>query len=249
MTDTSYLTISKFFEFIDRRTPPMFNHDTMLIIGCIINSILFAEECISQIDPATPDGKEILELEGMTGTKTRHLYNNICSNLTSVKYLEIGTWNGSSSVSAIYKNNIDAVFIDNWCQFGGTSEVFQKNITKFNSDSRFSLVESDCWKVDLSKIGPFNVYLYDGDHTELDHFKALEYYLPVLEPDFVFLVDDWNWPEVRDGTMRAIRELDLTIKFRHEIFVSSEEIKNSPYHKGRETWWNGCGVFLLSKKI
>lgn len=243
---TSYMTIPKFM-ICDHNGEHPYDPMTTSIIRALIFSILDAENGISQINPGTPEGEEILNLEGMTGIRTRHLYNNICNNLDDVKYLEIGTWNGSSSVSAVYKNKINAVFIDNWSQFNGTSDTFKKNINKFNTDSKIALLESDCWQVDLSKIGPFNVYLYDGDHNEIDHFKALEYYLPVLEHLFVFLVDDWNWPEVRDGTMRAIRELNLNIIFRHEIFVGSDEIKNTPYHEGRNTWWNGCGVFLLSK--
>ena len=97
------------------------------------------------------------------------------------------------------------------------------------------------------EVGPFNVYLFDGDHSELDHFKALEYYLPVLNDEFIFMVDDWNWPNVRDGTMRAIRELDLIVEFRHEIFVSGDDLQNMPNHKGKQTWWNGIGIFLLKK--
>lgn len=48
---------------------------------------------------------DIMLLDGMTGTKTRHLYNNICS-MGYRNYLEIGTWKGSSFISALYHNNI-----------------------------------------------------------------------------------------------------------------------------------------------
>ena len=224
-----------------------FNKNTMAIIHHIVNCIAKAENDKSKIDNLTDEGKEILEYNGYTGTHTRHFYNNIC-NTSNVRYLEIGTWNGSSSISATYKNNIDALFIDNWSQFNGSSEIFEKAIKKYGKTSRCSLLESDCWTVDLSTIeNTFNVYLYDGAHAELDHFKALEYYLPVLDNEFIFLVDDFTWADVRDGTMRAIRELGLTIKFRHEIFMSPDDLKGMPNHKGKETWWNGIAVFLLEK--
>jgi hypothetical protein len=99
----------------------------------------------------------------------------------------------------------------------------------------------------LSTIEKFNVYLYDGDHSELDHFKALEYYIDNLDDEFIFIVDDLNWENVRDGTMRAIRELNLTVKFRHEIFMSPDDLKGMPRHNGKDTFWNGCGIFLLEK--
>lgn len=245
-----YLTLSRYLELQNtnnNNNKYNFSQKTMNTIKHIVTSIVNAENNLSKIDKDTEEGKEILNYEGYTGTKTRHFYNNICSNLDDIRYLEIGTWNGSSSISAVYKNDIHALFIDNWSQFGGTSDVFTKAINKFGKTSKCYLLESDCWKVDLSTIGNFNVYLYDGDHAELDHFKALEYYLNNLDDEFIFMVDDYNWPNVRDGTMRAINELNLNVKFRHEIFVSSDDLKGMPEHHGKKTWWNGIAIFLLSK--
>ena len=192
----------------------------------------------------------------MTGTKTRHLYNNIgmLYNKTGIQmnYLEIGTWYGSSSISMLFKNIInDSLFIDNWSQFGGYSEKFIENIDKFKTpESKYSLIENDCWNIDITTLPQnyFNVYLFDGDHSELDHFKALEYYLPVLQNTFIFLVDDLNFMNVHDGTMRAIRELNLIVNFRHEIYMSPDDLVGMPNHKGKNTWWNGCLILVLSKK-
>ncbi len=225
-----------------------FTETVIHLIEHVVDCINKAEKGLSKINPKLKSGKELLEFEGYTGTKTRHFYNNICSK-QDTRYLEIGTWNGSSSIAAVYKNNITGLFIDNWCQFGGSSDLFIENISKYgNGSSSISFIESDCWKVDLSQLnGTFNVYLYDGDHSELDHFKALEYYLPVLDDQFIFLVDDWNWFGPRDGTMRAIRELNLKIRFRHEIFMSPDDLLNMPNHIGKQTWWNGIGIFVLEK--
>ena len=56
-----------------------------------------AENNISKIT------NEIIAMKGMTGTKTRHFYNNLL-NIEDARYLEIGTWKGSSVCSAMYKN-------------------------------------------------------------------------------------------------------------------------------------------------
>lgn len=226
--------------------PSHFSDTTMDTISHVIDSITKAENGSSKIDPVSEGGKALLSFEGYTGTKTRHFYNNICSR-PHTKYMEIGTWNGSSSISAVYKNNIDGLFIDNWSQFGGSSQVFKDNISKFGGSSKCYLLEGDCWEVDLSTLDRYNVYLYDGDHAEADHFKALQYYLPVLTDEFIFLVDDYNWSNVRDGTMRAINELNLNVKFRHEIFMSPDDLVGMPNHVGKKTWWNGIGIFVLSK--
>lgn len=248
-TSDSYLTLDKYVSEVDQINISKFDDETMKLIDHICMSIINARRGVSQIDPDTEQGKEILEYQGFTGTKTRHLYNNICSRLQDVRYLEIGTWYGSSSISAIYKNQVNALFIDNWCQFDGDSKIFVKNLGKFNEKSNCYLIESDCWNIDLKSFkNKFNVYLFDGDHTEADHYKSLQYYYPVLEDQFIFMVDDWCWPDVRDGTMRAIRDLNLKIQFRHEEFLSSDDLLNMPEHNGKQSWWNGIGIFLLSKK-
>jgi hypothetical protein len=199
--------------------------------------------------------EELLQYPGMTGTKTRHFYNNIC-NLQErkgipVKYLEIGTWYGSSSIAAMFKNHIeDSLFIDNWAQFGGYKSKFLEAMSKYKSKtSKYSFIENDCWKVDTSTLPQkyFNIYLYDGAHTELDQYQALSHYLDVLQDTFIFLVDDWNFMHARDGTFRAIQELNLTVNFRHEIFISPEHLSGMPNHEGKKTFWNGCGIFVLTK--
>jgi hypothetical protein len=192
----------------------LFDDNIMDIIKHVYNSIINARKGLSKINRNTEKGKEILKYEGYSGTCTRHLYNNICSysGFDKVRYLEIGCWYGSSSISAIYKNECDAMFIDNWSQFNGDSNIFKNAINKYTSKPCY-LIENDCWKVDLDNlrkfINLFNIYLYDGGHDAKEHYNALKYYYDVLEDVFIFLVDDWNWYWVRDGTMMAINDLKL----------------------------------------
>ena len=80
---------------------------------CLVdNAFLNAENNISKIT------NDIIEMDGMSGTKTRHFYNNLL-NFQDARYLEIGTWKGSSVCSAMCGNKGTIVCIDNWCQFGG----------------------------------------------------------------------------------------------------------------------------------
>lgn len=220
------------------------------LIDHITHSIEKAELGVSNIKENTADGDFILGYSGYTGTKTRHFYNNIC-NRPDTRYLEIGTWMGSSSISAIYKNKIHSVFIDNWSQFNGDVDVFTKVMKRFKGENQCFLLESDCWKVNLGDIitekGKFNVYLYDGAHTKEDHFKALDYYLPAMEDTFIYIVDDWNWQDVRDGTMRGIKKNNLEIKYEYTRILPESEIVGMPNHTGKKSWWNGIGVFVLAK--
>jgi len=66
---------------------------------------------------------DIISIDGMSGTKTRHFYNNLL-NFEDARYLEIGTWKGSSVCSAMYKNNAKVVCIDNWSEFNGPKNYF-----------------------------------------------------------------------------------------------------------------------------
>ena len=83
-----------------------------------------AENNISKIND------EIIKIHGMSGTKTRHFYNNLL-NTEDARYLEIGTWKGSSVCSAICGNKAKVVCIDNWSEFGGPKEEFIQNFNNF----------------------------------------------------------------------------------------------------------------------
>jgi hypothetical protein len=117
--------------------------------------------------------QEIVKMEGMTGTFTRNFYNQIVKNTPSPVYLEIGTWKGSSVCSAMYNNRATVVCIDNWSEFNGPKNEFLQNFEKYKGENNASFIEQDCFKVDISTLPKFNIYMYDGGHSEQDHFNAL----------------------------------------------------------------------------
>lgn len=205
-----------------------------------INQAFFnADNYISKIN------QDILQLDGMSGRKTRHFYNNLL-NIDDARYLEIGTWKGSSLCSALFNNSVKAICIDNWSEFGGPKEEFLNNLQKFNLTDKVKYVEADSFSIDITKLPKFNIYLYDGDHSSAAQRMALTYYYPSLDDIFIFAVDDWNWPEVREGTMNAINELKLKIVYQKEIRLTFDN-SHSPLPLAKETWWNGICVFVLIK--
>lgn len=198
------------------------------VISCLIK----AENDESQIN------EDILHYKGMSGYKTRHFYNNICS-LPNCRYLEIGTFHGSSSISAIYKNKIDAVFIDNWSLFDGNKNIFYNAMNTYNTGSTVEVIDDDCWNVKITD-KKFNVYLYDGGHDYEDHYKAISMFHSNLEDNCIVLIDDWNWEAVRRGTFDAFKDLNINVKFKQEIFTPEPH-----YELGITNWWNGIGVFII----
>lgn len=206
----------------------------------IENAFLNAENYISNIT------NDIIIMEGMSGIKTRHFYNNLL-NTEDARYLEIGTWKGSSVCSAMCNNKANVVCIDNWSEFGGPKTEFLYNFEKFKGQNNANFIENDCYKVDVSLLPKFNIYMYDGNHTNESHYKALLHYYNCLDDIFIFIVDDWNIVDVRLGTMNSIDKLNLKVLYQKEIRLTWDN-SHTPYPEATQTWWNGIYVAILQKQ-
>jgi len=190
---------------------------------------------------------DILNLEGMSGIKTRHLYNNIC-NLSGANYFEIGTWKGSSFISSIYDNNIKSLAVDNWSEFNGPKNQFLKNLDLFCKDLPYNLIEKDCFKLTKEEINNFldtiDIYLYDGAHDYESHKKAITYFTPFLSKYSIIIIDDWRhddkWNTVQPATYEGFKESNLIIHEKIEIITQQE-------HTGPQEYWNGFGLFVCEK--
>lgn len=202
----------------------------------LIKSYEMAENMKSSIT------SDIIKMDGMSGTKTRHFYNNLLS-LDDSRYLEIGTWKGSSVCSAMCGNSASVVCIDNWSQFNGPKNDFLNNFNAFKGANNAKYIEADCYNVDVSELPKFNIYMYDGEHSAENHYKALIHYYDSLDDVFIFVVDDWNLDKVRDGTMASIKKLQLNILFEKEIILS----KNGAITNDTQGWWNGIYFVILQK--
>jgi len=198
-----------------------------------------AENNISKIT------NDIINMDGMSGTKTRHFYNNLL-NTPDARYLEIGTWKGSSVCSAMCSNKANVICIDNWSEFGGPKSEFLTNFNKFRGQNNAYFIENDCYKVDVSTLPKFNIYMYDGNHTNESHYKALLHYYNCLDDVFIFIVDDWNWKSVRDGTVNSIKKLNLSVLYEKEIRLTWDE-SHTPPLIASQTWHNGIYVAILKK--
>ncbi len=191
------------------------------------------------------DGKitqEILEIGGMSGRKYRYFINNLIESMENPAYLEIGVWAGSTLCSAIFGNRVTATAIDNWSQFKGPSDRFFANLARFKGPSaKVSFLERDFRQVDYGSLGIHDVFLFDGPHEEIDQHDGLTLAQPALAQEFVLIVDDWNWPQVRQGTFRAIKELGLRMDFIAEIRTTLDG------SGATGDWHNGYLIAALSK--
>jgi hypothetical protein len=90
--------------------------------------------------------------------------------------------------------------------------------------------------------------MYDADHSYESHFRAITYVWPYLALDgAVLVVDDWNYPRVRQATLDGLQAVDATIWFRIEIMhpnVNRLRLHEDIVATGE--FWNGIGIFIVS---
>lgn len=203
---------------------------------------------------------EIKFMSGMSGKKYRYLINNLISLTSNARYLEIGCWAGSTVCSALYGNQAKAVCIDNWLKFDTEEKVrkafntkdqkkeFEINTKKIITDKiDFKFIESDFRKVNYKQLGKFNVYCYDALHHEKDQYDGIVIAQPALDDIFVLIIDDWNWTEVRQGTLKAIN--DLRIKIISKIEIRTMQDNNMPklFLGQYSDWHNGYFIAVCKK--
>ena len=95
-------------------------------------------------------------------------------------------------LQCIINNNVKILCIDNFSEFGDVKNEFLNNLNKFKGNNEVIFIESNCFELDISKLSKINIYMYDGNHTELSHYNALSYYYNCLDDIFIYIVDDWN---------------------------------------------------------
>ncbi len=207
----------------------------------IVAAIAAAKECRSQL------ADEALAVDGMCGRYNRHFYNNLC-NFAGCRFLEIGSYHGASTCAALYGNEVSAVCIDNWSEFHGRRGRFEEAVRRFRGRSSVDLIEKDCFEVDATRLGPFDVFLYDGRHDRQSQYRAIELYTPTLAEYAVVVIDDWNRPQVRQGSRQAIRDLDLDVVFEREILPAESETADADRDAGARGWWNGLYLMLVRRR-
>ena len=200
------------------------------------------EETLKQ-DSGLP--RAIRDVEGMSGQKYRMFINRFIHSLPDARYLEIGSWAGSTAVAALYGNKARALCIDNWSQFGGPKAKFVANIESIRSaDLDFSFVERDFRTVDYASIGTFNVYLFDGPHSERDQYDGIVLPQRALAETYLLVVDDWNWFQVRVGTLQGLKDADCRIECSIEIRTTLDN--SHPDSFGNDSdWHNGYLIAVI----
>lgn len=181
---------------------------------------------------------ELLRVEGMSSVRIRILLNDLC-RYGDCRYLEVGTFKGSTVLVASYQNCGSFISIDNFSEFGGTRGALLENQQRWSEYCRFQFIESDAWEVKPESVGPVNVFFYDGSHREADQYKAFTHFDSAFTAEFIAIVDDWNEPAVCSGTRQAFRDLKYKVQCDWQLA--------SALNGERVGWWNGLYIAVVQK--
>jgi predicted O-methyltransferase YrrM len=148
-------------------------------------------------------------------------------------YVEVGTYHGTSLISAMLDNEGDFVALDNWSLGDGSREQLEQNLERYSLTA--TLLEGDAFETLRSGAlegRTVGVYYYDNGHDyeqQLDGMRLIEPYL--VSPALV-IVDDTDWERVE----RAVGDYLTQQPRATEIY--SVDGKD----RGHPEWWEGMRV-------
>ena len=202
---------------------------------------------------------EILDMEGMTGKKTKHLYNNLMNTCHKINFLEIGSWRGSSFVSSMYNNNnVYGIAVDDFNpNYGGPNagidnySIMKQNCEKFLTEKqKYEIKVKEFYELNVNELPKIDVYLYDGDHIDHFQYNAFKKMHPCFADICIVVIDDYNATGVQNGTTLAKREFGKEIPFNivHEkVITYTTDGSHTPIDIAKEEYWNGIYVCVLEK--
>lgn len=188
---------------------------------------------------------EALNIPALSSLMLRALMNNL--GAISTHYMEHGVHRGGLFCSTIFKNDNlkSATAVDNFASDVTSGENampdFLRNVKScYPLPYNDVLIHNDSFDFNVELIThPIDLYLFDADHSEDSQCRALTHFLSAMADEFIFCVDDYDWPEVQMGTHRGIIETEVDILFEHTFQGNNHD---------NEGAWNGFYVALLKKK-
>jgi hypothetical protein len=90
------------------------------------------------------------------------------------------------------------------------------------------------------------LYFVDGPHDYRDQLMCLELIKPHLHPHPVIVVDDANYPDVRQAN-RGFLATQRSYKLLFEAYTATHPPPNSGHDQeieARQGWWNGVNVIV-----
>jgi hypothetical protein len=204
-----------------------------------------------------------MAVDGMSSYKGRHFLNNLLDSIVitgrRARYLEVGSWRGSTLCAATFGNDVEAIAIDNFSQFTDFSlsgrdprhprDAIMANmrLSRLFSKPAFdaAVLDQDAFTVDPNGLGLFDVYFYDGEHVGEAQYKAFTHFAPALQNVFIAIVDDAKDPATQEATRKAFSDQGWTVTKEWLLY---DECDGTDDGRMKDGWWNGMMVAVVIKK-
>lgn len=187
----------------------------------------------------------------LSSLKIRHLMNNL--GAISTRYFECGVHVGGLFCSTIRNNHnlrsatANDSFASDVNSDNPAEPRFWENARNCISQiTLFEMLKANTFDVPPNEIiNPIDLYLFDADHSYESQRKAVTHFLPAMADEFIMCVDDWQYGDVKRGTLDGLAESGCEILYERELL--NEEPYTEDEHRNME-WWRGYALFLLKKK-
>ena len=193
------------------------------------------------------DAQPIVDVPGMSSPKVCRLLNGLVSRMdVGEHYLEIGTWQGRTLLSAAMHNpGRLCVACDKFRPFGRYTgfgfrvrRALRENLRRHDGDRatvHFYDMSSSRFFSRPRFEGTVGVFFYDGDHSYAGTRRSIAAGARRLSQRAALLVDDWNVPRIQQATFDALKDASVRILWHRALGGDHSE----------RTWWNGLGAFYL----
>lgn len=217
-----------------------------------------AEACRSKLRP------DAVAVNGKCGLYVKHLLNNLC-NRPDNRHFDFGTGTGASIVAASYSNSGAFYTVDHFIKGRHNRPPFVENTKRFQSFCSYQLIEKDIFAINVSELTPCSSLFWDGLHSDEGTRKSIIFCDPMFDPVFVMVLDDWNYPQTRQGWRGALNTMQYRILFEKIISTKfSDKLINDNHSTSRLNtadaiidgdpnkqifpWWNGVYIAVLAKR-
>jgi hypothetical protein len=193
------------------------------------------------VRPRSPGFAQVLgTVQGMASPCVLQLLNCAVRCLEGEEgYAEVGCFHGSTLVGALLDHpSCRAFAADNFSEFaaGGANRLhLEQNLERFGLTAQVQFHEQDfeAFLFDLrSQPLRLGVYLYDGAHDYRSQLLGLLLAVPLLARRALLVIDDSNWPAVRQATFDF-----LAARSEARLLLDLPSPGNC-----HPTWWNGLMV-------
>jgi hypothetical protein len=195
------------------------------------------------------DARHLVDVPGMSSPRVCHLLNRLVGCLDPGEhYLEVGSWQGRTLLSAAMHNQGRLCVACDKFRFYGrytglgyqVRHALRRNLQRY-ADGRAAIHFYDMPSSHFFRRRridePFGVYFYDGDHSYRGTRQSIAAGAQWLSPRALVLVDDWNVRRVRRGTLDGLKDASVDILWHRALEGDHTE----------NTWWNGLGVFHVER--